>query len=118
MPLKGHRRSVGNNRDKVRQAIVENLEAPRLNGIKIEDFVTFARRREIYERQVKEKSQKQGVIIPATTLRNSIENPILNLLITAKWVAPTNLSDLTEDHLGKCIKDRSEVKPEDYDLAI
>lgn len=117
MPPRASRRSSGSNGDRVRQTIVETLEAPRLKGIRTEDFVLFAQKREIYERQVQEKSQEQGVQISATTLRNSIEKPILNILITAQWVPVTTVEELTEEHLKACIKDRSQVKPEDYDLA-
>ena len=116
MPPRGQHRSLSS-QDKVRQTIVETLEAPRLTGIKTEDFVKFAQKREIYERQVQEKSQEQGIQIPTTTLRNSIDRPILNILITAQWVSVSSIDDLTEEHLQKCVSERSEVKPEDYDLA-
>ena len=54
-------------------ALVETIEAPRLKGIAINDFVLFKEKRDLYERRVREKSSSTGVNMPITTLRNSIE---------------------------------------------
>lgn len=103
--------------NQVRQTIVETLEAPRLTGISTEDFVSFKQKRDIYERRVEEKSQEQGVTIPATSYRNSIEKPILDIFITAQWVPVSSVEDIAEAHLKTCIEERAKIKPEDYDLA-
>ena len=120
MPPRSSRRAVtGVNAgtDQVRQTIVETLEAPRLIGISTEDFVSFKQKREIYERRVNEKSAEQGVPIPATSYRNSIQNPILEMFVVAQWVPMSSVAEITEDNLKACVKHRSEIKPEDHDLA-
>jgi len=101
----------------IRQTIVETLDAPRLGGITTEDFVLFKQKREVYERRVMEKSLEQGMNIPATSYLNSIEKPILDILVTAQWVPVGTAADITEAHLKKCVEERAEIKPEDYDLA-
>lgn len=102
---------------RVPQTIVETLEAPRLNGISTEDFVSFMQKREIYERRVTEKSQEQGIAIPATSYLNSIEKPILDIFVTAQWVPVSKTEEITEEHLRDCVQQRAVIKPEDYDLA-
>lgn len=116
MPPKGSKRT-GNSDDTVRQTIVETLEAPRLRGIETSDFVTFKQKREVYERRVQEKIAEQGVAIPATTYRNSIEKPVLEIFITAQWVPVPSIDDITEEHLKDCVEDRAKIQTEDYDLA-
>ena len=109
--------SVGVRRATVRQTIFETLEAPRLTGFATADFINFKPKREIYERRVQETSAEQGTEIPATSYRNFIEKPILQIFITAQWVAVNEVEEISEQHLKNCVEERSNVKSEDFDLA-
>lgn len=80
-------------RSTVRQTIVESLEAPRLTGIEVRDFVLFKERRVIYERQFTEKSAEQRVPIPKISLRNSIDPNVLRLFIRANWVPEASATE-------------------------
>lgn len=96
---------------------MESLDAPKLKGIETADFVAFQRERSVYERRVSEKSAELGVSVPLTSYRNSIEDPILRMLVTAQWVSASSIDTVTESQLKQCIKERSKVEPADYDLA-
>ena len=105
------------NSSTVKQTIVETLEAPRLNGISTQDFVKFKQDREIYERRAAEKNSQDGVTVALTSHRNSIENPILALVLRAEWVAASDTDSITEDQIRSCIQMRSRIDPADYNLA-
>ena len=101
----------------VRQTIVETIEAPRLKDIGTESFVEFKRRREIYERQIAEKNTEHGVNVPLTSYRSTITEPVLEMMVMAKWVSATDVASITEEQLKSCIDERARIKVEDYDLA-
>lgn len=101
----------------VRQTIVETLEAPRLTGIATADFLALKQTRTIYERRVQEKSVNQGIEIPTTSYRKSMENPVLKIFVTAQWVPVSTVNEITKAHLKQYVDERASVKPEEYDLA-
>ncbi|PXF41039.1 hypothetical protein BWQ96_09254 [Gracilariopsis chorda] len=103
-------------RNSVRQ-LLRRSKALRLTGISTEAFLSFKQKREIYERRVTEKSSEHGTTIPATSYRNSIQNPVLEMFVSAQWVYVSSVDDITEDHLKASIEERAKVNPEDYDLA-
>ena len=70
-----------------------------LEYLSTEDFVSFKQKRKIYERHVNEKSAEQGVPIPATSYRNSIQNPILEMFVVAQWVPVSSVAEITEENL-------------------
>ena len=101
----------------VRQNIVETLEAPRLTGITTEAFVKFKQNRAIYERRVQEKNNQDGVEVQLTSYRSSVEEPILALMLRAKWIEADSIEFITEDQLKACIEINSCLDPAEYDLA-
>lgn len=103
--------------DTIRQTIVETIEAPRLSGIKTEDFVRFKQKREIYVRRVNEKNSDTTTQIQLTTYRDSISKPILRLFVLGDWVAAETVDDITEQQLQECINEKARVKPDDYELG-
>ena len=109
--------SLPSRRNTVRQTIVETLEAPRLTGIEVRDFVLFKERRIIYERQISEKSAEQGSPIPKTSLRNSIDPNVLKMFIRANLVPDTDVESISEASIEKCICERATIQFDRYDLA-
>ena len=101
-----------------RSSLVETIEAPRLKGVSTSDFVQFEEQRKLYERKVQEKSDSTGVSIPLTTIRNSIDEGLLDAFIWSQWAPVSDITEITENHLRDCIKARTTVQPKDYDLAL
>ncbi len=58
------------------------------------------------------------VEIPATTLRNSIDEGLLDAFVWSDWVPVDDIEQITEEHLRQCVLSRARVNPEDYDLAL
>ena len=105
-------------RDKtVRQTILESLDAPHLDDFSIEALVEFKKKREIYVRRVKERSEEQGTEHTPNSLLNSIDESVLRMFVIAQWVQVENVEDLTEDDLNKVIEERTTIDPEDYNLG-
>lgn len=104
--------------DSKKQTIVESLEAPRLQGINMKDFVSFKEKREIYERKVNEKCREQKIKIVPTSYRNSIDKSLLETFVIAKWVPEATVDSIAEDSLKKCIENRSTVDSDKYELSL
>eukprot|EP00737_Agarophyton_chilense_P000949 gb/GEZJ01001057.1/.p1 GENE.gb/GEZJ01001057.1/~~gb/GEZJ01001057.1/.p1 ORF type:complete len:583 (-),score=92.79 gb/GEZJ01001057.1/:1849-3597(-) len=100
----------------VRQTIISNLEAPRLQGVATKHFTYFLKLRELYEKQISEKNRELGLTITPTSFKASIDDSLLKIFITAEWISATAVSEITEDELTKCIKERASFKPEGNDL--
>ena len=101
----------------VRQTIVTNLEAPRLEGVSTKDFTTFLRRRELYEKQIHEKNNEPGVNVTPTSYKACIDDSHLKIFLTAKWVEAETLEAITEEMLKECVKARSSHEPQGYELG-
>ena len=100
----------------IRQTIVETLEAPRLLGIEIRDFVEFREKRKLYERRLKEKNLEQNSSVPTTSLRNSIEDSVLKIFIRMRWIPETDMTSIKEESLKECIEHRSKIESKKYDI--
>lgn len=100
----------------VRQTIVTNLEAPRLQGVATKHFTAFLKKRELYEKQVEEKNREPGVKITATSYRASIDDSYLRIFLTAEWIKAESLDKITEEQIKDCIKKKAFYKPEEYEL--
>ena len=100
----------------IRQTIVETLEAPRLVGIEVKDFVEFREKRHEYERKLAERNAEQNTNVPRTTIRNSIDNDLLKMFIRMQWIPETELSKITEESLITCINTQSSVPKKEYDV--
>lgn len=102
----------------VKQTIVETIEASRLEDITTIAFVSFKEKREIYERQIREKNHDANTSVPLTSYRNSIAKPILCLFMLASWVNPETFDTITEAQLMACINERVRIEPVDSELAM
>jgi len=102
----------------VRQTIVETIEAPRLDGIAISDFVRFKEDRLIYERRIEEKNLEPNFQVQLTTYKDSIESTLLELFALGDWVPVDTVAEITEQHLKDCIAAHAVVDPEEYDLGL
>lgn len=101
----------------VRQTIVTNLEAPRLQGVATKHFTQFKRKRELYEKQLAEKNREPGSNFPVTSYRASIDDAYLRIFITAHWIKATSLEEITEEELVGCVEARASHDPEGYELG-
>lgn len=99
--------AAANSHATVKQTIVTNLEAPRLNGVSTKHFTKFLMERELYEKQVSEKNKEPGVDITPASYRASIIDEDLEIFVTARWVSSETVSSVTEEELRKCIRDRA-----------
>ena len=98
----------------VKQTIVESLEAPRLTGIDVKDFVRFRELRSIYERKLAEHNRDQNKNVPRTTLRNSISNDLLRMFIRIKWVPETDIEEISDESLIQCINNQAIIIKRDF----
>ena len=98
------------------QTIVETLEAPRLLGIQIHDFVEFREKRSVYERRPAEKNAELNMAVPKTALRNSIDDSLLKNFIRLKWVPESCISTIQEESIRRCIEKRSKIEENKYDI--
>ena len=103
--------------ESVRQTIVTNLEAPRLQGVALKDFVKFKKARELYEQQVEEKNRDPGTQIAATSYKASIDKALLRIMIAAEWVPVSSLNELTEEHLVSCVAARAVYSPQEHESS-
>ena len=101
----------------MKQTIVAHLEVPRLKGTTTKEMNAFLRARDLYEKQIAEKNAQPDVNVPLVTYRAAIDDNFLRLFITFGWVAATNISDITEEDLKACIKNRASRKIKDHELG-
>ena len=101
-----------------RETIVETLPDTKFTGIATEEFVNFKQAHELYERHVAEKNNEDGIEMQLTSCRSSIHDSSLALMESAKWVNADKVEDITEEQLKKCVHERSQINPDDYDLAM
>lgn len=75
------RRRIGSSAasSRIRQTIVETVEAPRLEGITITGFVKFKHDRAMYERRIEEKNSGPKVEVQMTTYIDSVDPSVLNI---------------------------------------
>lgn len=103
----------------VRRTILEIVEAPRLTGIRMADFVAFRDKRQIYLGQVKEKAAELNIpISPLTTFRISIDIKLIDLFIEFAWVPEKETSAVSEERLWNSDLKHSEILEDDYDFAF
>ena len=101
----------------MKQTILANYESPRLKGTTMKDIKTYRRTRELYEKQIAEKNGQPGVNFTAGTYRASIDERFLRMFVMFGWVEATDIMNITEEELNKCIKTRANRKPKDHELG-
>lgn len=101
----------------VRQTIVTNLEAPRLQGISTKHFTNFQKKRDLYKKKVAEKNRDPEISIIPTSFRASLNDSYLRIFLTAHWIQAETIDEITEQQLQDCIKERASFSPEGYDLC-
>lgn len=94
------------NNGTVRETVISCLEAPRLKGVSTRQFIEFKRLRDLYEKQVEEKSRNLKEDIVPTSLRASIEDDDLNIFIAAGWIDAESIDTITERQILQCIEER------------
>ncbi|CDF33359.1 unnamed protein product [Chondrus crispus] len=100
----------------VRQTIITNLEAPRLEGVATKYFTAFLKKRDLYEKQLAEKNREPGVHITPTSYRASIDDSYLRIFLTAKWIKAESLEAISEEQIRECVKEKASYKLEEYEL--
>lgn len=75
------------------------MEAPRLTDITAEAFVRFKQNQDIYERLMQEKNAMERLEVPLTSYRNSVEEPISELMLCVIWIKADSIDAITEAQL-------------------
>lgn len=65
-----------------------------------------------------EKCSEQKIKLTPTSYRNYIDDSLLDIFITAKWVCETSVERISEDSIKFCIEKRSTVDSNKYELAV
>lgn len=89
-----------------RETVISCVEAPRLKGVSIRQFIEFRRLRDLYEKQVLEKRRHIKEDIIPTFLRASIEDDDLRICIAAGWIDASSIEQITEEQIRQCIDER------------
>ena len=100
----------GQRTGRIRQTIIHTLEAPMLQGISLQHFVDFKRKRDLYELRVEEKNREDGVQITPTSNRSSMDTILLRTLWRAKYIFADSVEDITEKDIRKCVEEKSVIK--------
>lgn len=73
-------------------------------------FIEFQHRRELYEKQEKEKGRHLGDEIVATIYQTSIEIEDLRIFIAAGWMEGFSIGELTKSQIKTCIERKCKRK--------
>ena len=95
----------------VRQTIVSNLDAARLERITTECIVEFRLLRAEYEQRVAEKNAEPSVNVTYASYKSSVSQEIQYLFVIVRWVPRGNVADLTNDAINDYIAESAVVEP-------
>ena len=101
----------------VHQTILTNVEPPQLEGVSTKHFVTFMRKRDLYEKQVSEKNREPGTSVTPMSLRACIDDSYLRMFLVPKWIEADSIAKITEQQLRDCVRKRACFEAEGADLA-
>lgn len=93
-----------------KETFISCVEAPNLKGVSTQHFIEFNRRRDLYEKQLKEKDVYFGERRDATSYKASIENEDLKVFFAAGWIEGFLIIELTESQIKICIKQKCKRK--------
>lgn len=90
----------------VRETVINCIEAPRLKGLSTGEFIEFKKLRDLYEKQIEEKSRHRKEEIFATSYKASIEDDDLEIFIAAGWIEASSVDEIAERQIVQCIEER------------
>lgn len=84
-------------RKTVKQAIIANVETPRLRGVSVKHFIKLKKIRDIYEKEVLEKDKQKHTEIAATSIKGSMEDADLKTFLATGWIKADNIEEINQE---------------------
>lgn len=106
------------NNNSVRQAIISNFEAPRLQAVSLRHVVEFRTLREINEQRIEEKNNEPGTDIVPMSYRASFFEVDLKIFIAAQWVMASSVDEITEEQIISVVAENCKIKETGEQLSL
>lgn len=111
---------MGNSQEDVgtiRQTIICNIEAQRLEGVSARNIIEFKKWRELYEEQTSEKSQGPDTKIVPTFMKASFDDADLRIFPAGGWINAGSIQEITETQIAERILKRCRWDESDENLS-